>query len=79
MNEIISVKNYLPYPHDYFMCFGEDGVARRIDLITSGCLPEGIDPESLVGKRVSLEYTHPYIEMAEGVVILNAAEKQNQP
>lgn len=73
MSETVTVKNYLPYPQNYFMCFGEDGVARRIDLLTSGCLPENIEPEELVGKQVSFEYTHPYIEMAEGVEI---AEEQ---
>lgn len=51
---------------------GQDKL-RRIDLITSGCLPVNIDPESLVGKYIQTSYEHPYLEMAEGVVVLETS------
>lgn len=57
---------------DFHECFvdGNKNNKIRIDLFVSGCLPSDVSPDSLVGKWVEVEYTHPYISIAHGVSIL---------
>lgn len=71
---LFTVVSYIPAPNDFHMCADENGLVRRIDLVTSGCLPEGVAGDALVGKKVSVEYTHPFIEMAENVAIVETEE-----
>lgn len=64
----IKVLSYSP-ELDVHTCHNFDypGNRLRLDLMTSGAFPEDTTPESLVGKVYEIEYTHPFIEMAEGV------------
>lgn len=63
----MEVKSYSA-EGDYFLCIDSSGEVRRLDLLTSGCF-ENITPKELVGKFVTVGYTHPFLEMAEGVSI----------
>ena len=68
MSEILKVDSYNE-SEDYHFCTDEEGQQRKVDLITSGCLPDNIDKKSLIGREVEVEYTHCYLEMAEQVSI----------
>jgi hypothetical protein len=69
VSETVKIIEYLPHPHNFHVCIDETGKRRQIDLLTSGDMPNGTMPHSLVGMTASFDYTHPYLEMAEGVAI----------
>ena len=71
MSETLNVDSY-DETLDFFRCTDESGKKRRLDLITSGCLPEGTKPEDIVGKKVTVGWTHPFLEMAEEVEIIGS-------
>lgn len=67
--EILEVKRHVA-SEDYFVCLDKQGKSRRVDLLSSGCFPEETTAADLIGKVVRVEYTHPYIELAEGVELI---------
>ena len=42
-----------------------------VDLLVSGCFDSETDPYSLIGKTVSVDYTHGFLFLAEGVKVLD--------
>ncbi len=57
---------------NYHVCQDEEGNCRNIDLQVDGSLSEKNGPhfDDLVGREVSVVWTHPYIEIAHGVEVL---------
>jgi len=76
-----------PYPHKlrvdrydrlgrYFDCTvlepqGYAGGIVRVDPFVSGCLPEDMEYEELVGKTIEVGYVHGFIWLAEDVKIIS--------
>lgn len=67
--KIVNVISYNE-PLGLHTCLNEDNQKIRIDLMTSGCLPETTNPEDLIGKTVAYEWDHVYAVFAERVEIL---------
>lgn len=69
---LLLVKSY----HDNLRaheCEATDGNTKRkifVDLFVDGNLPRDLDPKALIGKTVSVEYTHGYLWIAETVNVL---------
>jgi len=54
---------------NWHVCRDSDGKIHRVDLMANGDFPEGTEPESLIGKTVSCDYTFPFISIGIGVAI----------
>lgn len=50
------------------VCADEKGTKHRIDLMVNGDLDEK-NPEALIGKRVSVDYTYACVSIGMGVKI----------
>lgn len=72
----LKVKRHLgsDFSHCYsfsdFECETYCGKTVRIDLFVAGTLPKDIDPVSLIGKTVEVDYSHGYLFIGEGVRIV---------
>lgn len=53
---------------DYHECVDEQNHTHRVDLLTDDSKVG--TPQSLVGKKIEVEYLTPYIEIAHGVKVL---------
>lgn len=51
------------------VCLDSDGQKHRIDLMVNGDFPQGTEPDSLLGKRVSCDYTYPCVSIGMGVAL----------
>ena len=78
-----KVEKYNPVER-FHLCTPADGnehlgshltTNQRFDLLVNGDLPEGTDPEGLVGKIVEIDSSHSYIAIAYGVRIVPEPEE----
>jgi hypothetical protein len=75
----LSVLKYSPN-NDYHECEDEKGIIHRVDLLINGDFAEQtknlnrdeLDAfcSSFEGKTIVVEYLHPFIEIAHGVIIV---------
>jgi len=64
-----TVKKYNKQ-ENYHEIVSETGDTIRVDLFVNGDLPESVTNESIVGKRIEIERTTPYLMIGYGVEIV---------
>ena len=70
---ILKVVRWEPSPLNFHICRDENGEQYRLDLFVNADFHnQDITPEDLVGKTISIERKHPYIEIACGVKIIES-------
>lgn len=57
---------------NYHKCIDESGNEHRLDIFTDGKLPRELN-ESICGKSISVEYLHPYIQLAMNAKIIDGS------
>jgi hypothetical protein len=68
----LLVKKLLETPNNRsdFVCEDDMGNDHNVDLFVDGTLPDGTTPESLIGREVDVDYLSIYMEIANGVKLL---------
>ena len=58
----------------YFLCHEKDGTLHRVDLVVAGGPASKAleaDPKRYEGRKIRVEWLQAYLELAEGVVLLD--------
>ena len=66
--DVLRVGGYDPTA-DLHICIDETGKERRIDIMVDGGFP-GMEPKSLIGKTIHIDYAFASVEIAHGVEVI---------
>lgn len=46
------------------VCEDENGERHNVDFFTGGEFPKNVEPASLIGRTIEVDYLYPYLEFA---------------